>query len=334
MIEKKTPPGLRNKLSSLKLSIVILNYHSLDMVRACLDSLDKHRPQLTYEIIVANNDEDTHAFNEFSAKNPDIHCIQNTGNWGFSSGCNLGASIANHNYLLFLNPDTKITDSPAIDRMINILEMDNDIGICGCQIIGPNGSEKPLYWNNPWFFIKWIKAIYETLYKRKLAKKFSADKDIWYPDLISGAVLAIRTKDFNRIGGWSDDKYWMYAEDRDLCHRMQTKLGKKLAQLRHYNIYHSWGGASENTQSMILDMEMIISRHNYIYHNSQGISRMVILFLYITKNLLSPSLKLFLNTILFRRNKITKYKLLTMGMIDYYLSAIKRKTWRSKRLDR
>lgn len=304
------------------------------MIQACLDSFRAHPPQLSYEIIVANNDDNTQAFDEFATQHPDIHCIQNTGNWGFSSGCNLGASIANGEYLLFLNPDTKLTDSPAIDQMIQTLENNHDIGICGCQITGPNGDEKQLYWNNPWFFIKWIKAIYDTLYKRELAERFSTDKDIWYPDLISGAVLAIRTDDLTQIGGWHEDKYWMYAEDRDLCHRMQTKLKKKLAQLRRYNIYHMWGGASEGTQSMVLDMEMIISRHNYIYHNTQGVARLTILSLYIAKNLLSPSVKLLLNTLLFNRQKISKYRGLTLGMISYYLDAIKRKTWRSKRLDR
>jgi len=303
------------------------------MIQECLDSFKKHPPQTNHEIIVANNDDNTQEFDTFSTKHPNIRCIQNTGNWGFSSGCNLGASISSGEYLLFLNPDTKLTNSPAIDQMVRMLEENDDIGICGCQIIGPNGSEKQLYWNNPWFFIKWIKAIYDTLYKSRLAEQFAANKDIWYPDLISGAVLAIRTSDFKKIDGWGEDKYWMYAEDRDLCYKMQTKLGKKLAQLRRYNIYHVWGGASEKTQSLVLDIEMIISRHNYIYHNTTFIAKLIILPLYITKNLLSPIIKLLLNTLLFNRNKILKYTNLTLGMIDYYFNAIKRKTWKSKRLD-
>ena len=317
-----------------KLSVIIVNYNSIELIKDCLRSFMKYPPKINYEIIIANNDDNIKAFNDFSANHSGIKFIQNGGNLGFSSGCNLGASIAEGEYLLFLNPDTELTSSPAIDAMIGVLEKDRSVGICGCRIINlKNENTTPAYWNNPWFFIKWIKAIHSIVYKNKTLKKFSINKGICYPDLISGAVFTIKTDDFKKINGWSDDKYWMYSEDRDICNRMSKELNKRLALLFNYEIYHAWGGASGEIQSPMLKMEMIISRHNYIYHNTHGLSRIILMFLYVFKNLFMPIVKLQLNILLFNHKKIVKYRYLTTETIKYYLKSIKRITWRSDKLD-
>jgi GT2 family glycosyltransferase len=316
-----------------KLSVVILNYNSLDMIKDCLESFEKYQPRIDYEIIIANNDDNTQDFERFAKNYPEIKFIQNTGNWGFSSGCNLGVSIAEGEYLLFLNPDTELNKTPAIDKMVELLEVDQSVGICGCKIIDSNGGENILSWNNPWFFIKWIKAIHDLIYKDEVSKMLSNRDNIWYPNIISGAILAIKTDDFKKLGGWGDDKYWMYSEDRDLCNMMSKTLNKRLAQLRDCNIYHIWGGTSDKGSSLMLNMEMTISRHNYIYHNKDGIQRATLLTLYIIKNLTTPIIKLVLNILLLNRKNIEKYKYITIETIRYYLKSIKRKTWKSDKLE-
>lgn len=316
-----------------KLSVVILNYNSLDMIKDCLKSFEKYRPCIDYEIIIANNDDNIQDFDTFAENYPEIKFIQNTGNWGFSSGCNLGASIAEGEYLLFLNPDTELNKTRAIDKIVTLLEVDQSIGICGCKIIDSNGDENFLSWNNPWFFIKWIKALHDLIYKGEMLKRFPTSNNIWHPDIISGAALAIGKDDFNKLGGWGDDKYWMYSEDRDLCSKMSKTLNKKLAQLRDCSIYHVWGGTSDKNSSLMLNMEMTISRHNYIYHHSHGIQRAILLTLYIIKNLTTPIAKLVLNILLFKQKNIAKYKYITAETIRYYLKSIKRKTWKSDKLE-
>jgi len=316
-----------------KLSVIILNYKSLNLIKDCLESFEKYPPCIDYEIIITNNDDDTKDFIKFGKNYSKIKFIQNTGNWGFSSGCNLGASIAEGEYLLFLNPDTQLNETPAIDKMTKLLEIDQSIGICGCKIIDSDGEENILNWNNPWFFIKWIKAIRDFIYKKEISKKNSSKEGVWYTDIISGAALMIKTSDFKNLGGWSDDKYWMYSEDRDLCNKMSTKLKKRLAQIRNCTIYHIWGGTSEESSSLMLSMEMIISRHNYIYHSRHGIPRATLLTLYVFKNLTSPIIKLALNTLLLNQKNIEKYKYITIATIQYYLKAIKRRSWGSDKLD-
>ena len=320
-----------------KISIVILNYNSLALIKSCLQSFEKYPPQVDYEIIIANNDNNYDAFKDFSKRYPEVKFIQNTGNWGFSSGCNLGASIASGEYFLFLNPDTELTATPAIDKMIDVLERNGDIGICSCKLTSLEGEIETddllLRWNSPWAYIKLVKKFHNIFYKNKTHQKPSTD-GIFYTDFIMGAVLLIGAGDFKKINGWSDDKYWMYFEDNDICNKVSKKLNKKLAKLQYHKILHVGGGASVESDTM--KIAMITSRYSYIYHNSYGLSKVAVLFILlscIVKDLFIPIVKLLLNTLLFNRKKMEKYKFLVVEMFKYYLKSAERRTWDSDKLE-
>ena len=318
-----------------KLSIVILNYNSLKLVRDCLESFARHSPKVDYEIIVVNNDGNTKEFGKFSHHYPELKFIQNSGNWGFSSGCNLGARIATGEYLLFLNPDTQLNDTPAIDTMVDILEQDPNIGVCGCRTVTKRGIGNELSWSNPWLLIRWVRVIHDVINKSKIDKMFSEDKDIWFPGFVGGSALMLNVDDFRKIGGWSDDKYWMYCEDSDICFKVENSLGKKIALVRNCSIDHVGGGASkiDSDTTLMLKLEMIISTHNYIYHNSGALSRIIILPQYILKSTVPAFTKLFLSVVFYNREKIKKYQYLSVGIVKYYLKSIKRRTWKSSKLD-
>jgi len=150
-----------------------------------------------------------------------------------------------------------------------------------------------------------------------------------------GAVLLISVDDFKKIKGWGDDTYWMYFEDNDICNKVSKRLNKKLAELRHYEILHIGGGASDEGNAM--KIAMITSRYSYIYHNSYGLSKAAVFFILlscIVKNLFIPIIKLSLNVLLFNRKKIEKYKYITIEVFKYYLKSVKRRTWNSDKLER
>ena len=305
------------------------------MIKDCLESFKKYQPDIDYEIIIANNDNDKKNFKKFSKNYSKIKFIQNTGNWGFSSGCNLGASIAEGEYLLFLNPDTELNKTRAIDKMISILEQDNSVGACGCRTITSKGIGNEVSWTSPWLLIRWIRLIFNIFNKSKNNKLFPKNKDIWYPGFVGGSAIALSTKDFKKINGWSDDRYWMYCEDSDICYKIEKNLEKKSALVRNYSINHIGGGASkvDENSTLMLKLELIISTHNYIYQHSIGLSRMIILPSYIIKSVFPPFIKLLLSVLFFRQKRINKYQYLTVGIIRYYLNSIKRRTWKSNKLE-
>ena len=166
-------PGYRSiGLNNIDLSIIIVNYKSWGVLQQCLDSFQQFPPRLSYEIIVIDNDSQDGKFDDFAEHNPQIKLIKNSGNNGFSNGCNLGAENTTGEYLLFLNPDVILTSSSAIDGMVGFSKKNTDAGIVSCRTINPRGKpEREIAFENPWLIIGWIRAIYKLLNKKQIALK-------------------------------------------------------------------------------------------------------------------------------------------------------------------
>jgi GT2 family glycosyltransferase len=326
---------LRNiKLSKIDLSIIIVNYKCWDVLARCIDSFNKYKPHTNYEIIIVDNDSQDGKFNSFQQQFHEIKLIANKGNYGFSSACNLGADNAKGDFLLFLNPDVTLTSSPAIDEMFNFSKANTNVGITSCRTIYPNGKrEREVAFLSPWLTIGWLRALYKFALSRKIANKFPENKNIWYPEWVAGSVILIQKDFFKKIGKWSEDKFWMYSEDPDICLK-SNKNGKKIALLRNVEIKHQHGGSSRrNTKTTaITKSEVVTSSHVFIHEHSSSINR-VALHLVIMANTLTSWLLRTLITLPFFWKDFFKANLFTLiAIIKYYLSVLIRWNWKSKRL--
>jgi len=321
-------------LSKIDLSIIIVNYKCWDVLTRCIDSFNKYKPHTSYEIIVVDNDSQDGKFNSFQQQFHEIKLIANEGNYGFSSACNLGADNAKGDFLLFLNPDVTLTSSPAIDEMFNFAKANTNVGITSCRTIYPNGKrEREVAFLSPWLTIGWIRAIYKFALSRKIANKFPENKNIWYPEWVAGSVILIQKDFFKKIGKWSEDKFWMYSEDPDICLKA-NKNGKKIALLRNIELKHQHGGSSRrNTKTTaITKSEVVTSSHVFIHTHTLGINR-IALHLIITVNTLISWILRTLITLPFFWKGFFKANLFTLiAIIKYYLNVLIRWTWKSKRL--
>lgn len=98
----------------MKLSIIIINYKSRDILNRCLNCIQS---DYSHEIIVIDNDND---LPEIERK--DIQIIPYAGNLGFSGANNKAMDIASGEYILFLNADVFLT-SDYIDHCIHYLDL-------------------------------------------------------------------------------------------------------------------------------------------------------------------------------------------------------------------
>jgi len=88
-------------------SIIILNFNAGKLLFNCIESLSK----LTYqnvELIVVDNNSTDNSQNECKEKFPQIKLIQNIENIGFCEGNNIGIRSAMGEFLILLNPDTRV----------------------------------------------------------------------------------------------------------------------------------------------------------------------------------------------------------------------------------
>ena len=92
-----------------KLSIIIVNYNSKEMLRDCLTSIQQHL-SVDYEVIVVDNDstDNSIALCSHFESLPQFKIIRAAENMGFAKGCNIGAAASRGEILHFLNPDTAL----------------------------------------------------------------------------------------------------------------------------------------------------------------------------------------------------------------------------------
>ncbi|MFV8375580.1 glycosyltransferase family 2 protein [Flavobacterium sp. LB1P71] len=317
----------------MDISIIIVNYRGWKALDECLESIDIIITEtFSFEVIIVDNFSNDGQFTFFKQKYSKFTFIENTGNNGFSNGCNFGASIATGNHFLFLNPDTKLT-LQALEILLQTAVSHPEIGILSCLQINENDV---FYKQNNLFpalgrFFGISRSLFRKLNKAKLEERFNNTDDLFYPDWVTGAVIFISRDWFNKIKGWNED-YWLYFEDVALCKKISENKGK-VAVTRKATIFHQHGGASRlNVKTKALTKtEVIISKHVYI---SNQFSTAIQLYLHSVLILGVLSEKLFLSLLslfLFFIPKLKVNRLMLKKLLIYYFNAIQKQTWISPR---
>lgn len=318
-----------NSSDAIEVSIIIVNYKSWDHLEPCLKSI-KHIDNniLSYEVIVVDNNSNDGKYDLFCKAFPKVIFINNSGNNGFSNGCNVGAQKAKGNYYLFLNPDTLVTKT-AILAMLEIAKENPDYGIISCEKQTKNGNfeTSTRLFPKVLTFFGYTRAIHKLIYKNKLIKRFDKSLDIIFPDWVSGSVVFISKLWFNNVGGWNED-YWMYLEDIDLCKKINNN-GGKIALTRKAKIIHNHGGASRTNikTSALTKVELIVSKHVYINNHFKGIYRFIAQSFLLISTLISKLLWAIIGLIFFFIPKLSINLLIFINLLKYYFSAIKRLSW-------
>jgi GT2 family glycosyltransferase len=317
----------------LDISIIIVNYRGWKALDECLESIDSiSTTTFTFEVIIVDNFSNDGQFPDFKQKYSKFTFIENTGNNGFSNGCNFGAAIATGNHFLFLNPDTKLT-LEALETLLQTAVSHPEIGILSCLQINENNV---FYKQNNLFpalgrFFGISRAIFRKLNKAKLEKRFNTTTDLFYPDWVTGAVIFISRNWFDKIKGWNED-YWLYFEDVDICKKV-SDLGGKIAVTRKATIFHQHGGASRlNVKTKALTKtEVIISKHVYISNQFPTGIQIYLQSLLIFGVLLEKTLLSIVSLFLFFIPKLMVNRLMLKNVSVYYFNALQKQTWISPR---
>ena len=263
----------------MKLSIIIVNYRSWGHLEKALDTLQPGFP-MDWEIIVVDNESETEAFEQFRHKYPWVSFIASKRNVGFGFGCNLGARPATGENLLFMNPDV-VANSKNIRSLMRLKEQHPGVGLIAPRQVNELGRPQKVYDEFPDLHnqSKTVRALLRLFWPSKFAVPTSGNATLTYCDWLTGSFLLISRKDFDALGGWSED-YWMYAEDADLCRRARD-LGLRVGYAPNIQVVHAHGGSSRINVDVkaMTKLEVIISKHVYADNHFRGARRSMMHFL-------------------------------------------------------
>ncbi|MDM8546310.1 rhamnan synthesis F family protein [Candidatus Venteria ishoeyi] len=201
-------------------SIVIPVYGQGELLIKCINSLFSIKNNAQFEIILVDNrhdDETSKLITDFSANYQNVRSIKNEENFNFALGCNIGFSVTNTEYCVFLNSDTVVTDY-WLDKLISrlddptitavqpkLLYPDRTIQCCGIVFSQWSNLGYPIYAG---FDSKDPVVNY--------GRRFKA---------VTAACVAIRSKDFAQHRGF-DPIFINGQEDVDLCLRLNDSEEK------------------------------------------------------------------------------------------------------------
>jgi len=253
----------------MQLSIVIVSYNAKNLLEQCLLSLKKAIGIIYSETIVIDNYSTDGSREVLQTKFMGIKFILNDENLGFAKACNQGFKISSGNYILFLNPDTILSENTLTD-CISFFETHADAGAVGVHMVDSNGN-----------FLKESKrglpAPTASFYKlfglatifpgsKTFAKYYQGhlpEKENNPVEVLSGAFMMIRREVFEKVNGFDED-FFMYGEDIDLSLRI-TQLGYKNFYLGKVSVTHLKGGSTTFNYKYIQDfygaMKLFVKKH-------------------------------------------------------------------------
>ena len=279
---------------TIDLSIIIVNWNGAEFLPKCLKSIVENPPSCSFEIVVVDNastDKSVEWMKSAEAKNmlgeTSFRLIESKENLGFGRANNLAFKRAQGDFILVLNPDTRVKEG-SLDKLLDVLQSDDDIGAVAPKLLNDDGSLQPstTYWPpTP------SKIIVENFAHRFPPRK-RLSKYLWHQywdhnetedvPAVWGAAILFKRDVLDKLEGF-DKQIFMYAEDIDICIRLH-KMSMKLIFLPTAEIIHSggksadqiWSEAALNIRKM--DAEYYVERKHLFFglYYSNMLVRLVI----------------------------------------------------------
>ena len=242
--ELSTAPELLPELSP-DLSIVIVNWNTLGLLRDVLASTYAGLSGLTAEVIVIDNASSDGSAEMVEAEFPQTRLLRNRDNKGFAAANNQGFELATGRHILLLNSDT-IVLGEVLPASVAYLDAHPEVGAMGCRVLNLDRSMQRTCSMFPSLtnLILLSSGLSRLSWPKFFGRYYMMD---WQRDstraveCISGCYLMLRREVLAQVGPL-DESFFFFGEETDWCRRM-SEAGWQLVFAPVGEIVH-YGSAS------------------------------------------------------------------------------------------
>jgi GT2 family glycosyltransferase len=246
-------------LEPATIGVVVVAYRSAETIAACVRSCLAD-PAVIAAVVVDNAADPATA--EVVQNLADDRVLYTASeNVGSASACNAGAVLvpAGVAWLAFVNPDVEL-ERP-LGELVAVPEVATAC-VLGAHVESPRSPGVPSARRGVTTARELVKAVVGS---RAYALSPLGQKAVRV-DQVSGALLLVRSQDFQRLGGF-DERFELYYEDVDLCSRADA-LGGCLFVPQRWGRHV--GGASSATASGPAYVSGRVSRMRYLRKHRPG----------------------------------------------------------------
>ena len=227
-----------------KASIVILDYKKSKRVCENVKSIQKQITEFPFEVIIVDNSCDFENAEKLTSINKcvNIQLHINAENVGYINGNNQGAKLATGKYLLIVNPDIVWRNDNTLQKLVDYMDSNPDIGILGPkQINEGDGSIAMTVRAFPKFFLQIARRTF--LRKLPVIRDWVAHDEMQHlnydkiqeVDWLQSSFWIVRKKLWDSFGGLNSD-YFIFMSDPDLCFKIWKK-GYKVVYYPDATVY-------------------------------------------------------------------------------------------------
>jgi N-acetylglucosaminyl-diphospho-decaprenol L-rhamnosyltransferase len=244
--------------ASPKLSVVIVNYNTRDLLRACLRSIQGSEDPPALELFVVDNASSDGSAGMVASEFPCVQLIESGTNGGYARANNLALERCRGQYLLLLNPDTELPP-PALREMVEFMDAHPEAGAAGPKLVRPDGSlDLACRRSFPspevsFYRMLGLSALFPR--SRRFGRYNLTYLDPDEPaevDSVVGAFMMVRAKAAGQVG-LLDETFFMYGEDLDWAYRIKSRGWKVLYNPRVSVLHHKGASSRKRSQRTIVE---------------------------------------------------------------------------------
>ena len=228
--------------------VVIVNWNSGAQLRECLQSFAAVADDdVAARVTVIDNASTDRSSEGLEASMP-LAVVRNADNRGFGAACNQGAAGSEADFLLFLNPDTRLMPGSFAEPVRYLRAHENErVGIVGIQLVDADGrvarntARAPTAWSMVGNSVGFDRLA-PRLFPPHFVTEWAHDQTRTV-DQVMGAFFLVRRSLFEVLGGF-DERFFVYYEDLDLSMRARAQ-GWQSVYLSTAQAFHRGQGTTE-----------------------------------------------------------------------------------------
>lgn len=231
----------------MELSIIITSYKNPEMLRVCINSIEKNISLLNYEIIVSDSETEEETETLMREEYPKIKFFPFKKNVGFQHLVKKSFEASEGKYMLILNGDMIIKKN-SVEKLLKFIKNNPAAGLVGPQLLNFNKTLQ----NSCCRYYTPLTIVYRRTFlgkfgfaKKHLDRFLMKDfdhKSTKEVDWLMGSALMTRREAILKVG-LMDERFKMYFEDVDWCRRFWEN-GYKVIYYPESKMYHYHGRGS------------------------------------------------------------------------------------------
>lgn len=211
-------------MSRPRVDVGVVTWNTGELTATALRRLLDHDQGADLRVLVHDNHSADGTTDAIAAAVPEAEVVAGTENLGFGAGMNRIIARSTAPWFLALNPDAW-PEPGAIGRLVAAAEADPRIGAVAPRLERPDGSLEHSTHPFPSVFVgavmaaqghRWLPPrVADRLYLEP-AWDHRRPRDVPWA---VGAALLFRRRALDEVGGFDADRFFMYVEDLEWCHR-------------------------------------------------------------------------------------------------------------------